>query len=391
MASRGSGTVLDRMTLNRALLARQHLLDRRRASASDEIEHLVAMQAQVPAAPYIGLWTRLESFQPDDLADLILKRRAVRMGILRNTLHLMTARDSLALRPLFTPLLTRTLQSSPFRRGVAGVDVAQLTDEATRWLKEKPRTLSQLGSLLQQRWPDRDAMSLAYGIRHLVPIVQVPPRGIWGESGAATWTTAEHWLGRPLTRNRSLDALVIRYLRAFGPASVADMSAWSGLTGLRTTFEKLRPELRTFKDERGRELFDVLDGPLPDPATPAPPRFLPEYDNLVLAHEDRTRVIAFAHRYMVGDGMFLLDGFVAGTWMVRRSPQGAQLKISSFKPLRKSDRDELSDEGMELLGVVAPDVSRHEITFVVAPARTAAAPPSVALPAIRQSNRARAG
>lgn len=368
--------VLSRRALNRALLERQHLLDRRRASAFDEIEHLVAMQAQVPTAPYIGLWSRLQGFQPNELAELITKRRAVRIGILRNTLHLLTARDALRLRPLLSAVLGRTLTSSPFGRHLVGMDVPALIDEATRLMQEKPRTLAQLGGLLHQRWPDRDATSLAYAIRHLVPLVQVPPRGIWGKSATPTWTTLELWTGRRVHYQPSVEPLVIRYLTAFGPASVADMSVWSGLTGLRPIFEKLRPELRTYEDERGHELFDVPDGPLPNPRTPAPPKFLPEFDNLVLGHEDRTRVIAIEHRYMIGNGMFLLDGFMAGTWKMARNRDHARLTISAFAELKKSDRIALGEEGERLVSPVAPETSKRVIDFVVAPPRSAWSSPS---------------
>src|SRR6266702_4217265 len=239
--SRRSATVLTQRALNRALLERQHLLRRRNASAAEEIEHLVGMQAQVPNSPYVGLWTRLEGFRPSELADLIGKRRAVRLGLLRNTIHLVTARDCLALYPLFPTTLERTLKTSPFGRNLVGMDMSSVVAAARVLLQDKPRTFSELGKLLQQRWPDRDPTSLAYVIRHLVPIVQVPPRGIWGKSGQPTWTSAEHWLGRPPAAKPSLEKLVRRYLGAFGPASIADVSAWSGLTGLRDIVERLRP------------------------------------------------------------------------------------------------------------------------------------------------------
>ena len=319
------------------------------------------MQAQVPNSPYVGLWTRLEGFQPSELADLISKRRAVRLGLLRNTIHLVTARDCLALYPLFPTTLERTLKTSPFGRNLVGVDMSSVVAEARVLLQDKPRTFSELGKLLQQRWPDRDPTSLAYVIRHLVPIVQVPPRGIWGKSGQPTWTSAEHWLGRPPAAKPSFEKLVRRYLGAFGPASTADVSAWSGLTGLRAIVERLRPGLRTFQDERGRELFDVPDGPLPDPDTPAPPRFLPEYDNLLIGHDDRTRVIDHAYRYVIFTGTLLVDGFVQATWTIKRGRDAATLTIEPLRRLSKTDRLAVAEEGERLLAFAASEASQRDV------------------------------
>jgi hypothetical protein len=353
--------ILSQRVLNRALLARQHLLRRRKASAADEIEHLVGMQAQVPNSPYLGLWSRVDGFTPNQLADLITQRRAVRLGIMRNTLHLVTARDCIALRPLFSPVLGRGLQASPFGRNLVGMKTQPLIRQATRLMKEKPRTLAELGALLHERWPDRDASSLAYAIRHLVPLVQVPPRGVWGKSAQATWTSAELWLGKPLTRKPSVESLVMRYLAAFGPATVADISAWSGLTALRSVVERLRPDLRTFHDERGRELFDVPDGPLPDPKTPAPPRFLPEYDNLLIGHHDRTRVIDHAYRYVIFIGTLLVDGFVQGTWTIKQQRDMTTLTIEPLRRLTATDRKAVAEEGERLLGFAASEATKRDL------------------------------
>jgi hypothetical protein len=369
--------VLSQRALNRALLERQHLLRRRNASAADEIEHLVAMQAQVPNSPYVGLWTRLEGFQPDELADLISKRRAVRLGLMRNTIHLVTARDCLALYPLFHAVLERTLKTSHFGRNLVGVDMSAVVAQAGALLEEKPRTFSQLGTLMQRTWPDRDPTSLAYAIRHLVPIVQVPPRGIWGKSGQATWTTAELWLGRPLRLEPSIEKLIRRYLAAFGPASVADISTWSGLTALRPVVERLRPRLRTYRDERGRELFDLPDGPLPDPDTPAPPRFLPEFDNLLIGHHDRTRVIDHAYRYVIVTGTLLVDGFVHGTWAIKRAGETATLTIEPLRRLSKTDQAAVAAEGDRLLNFAAGEASRRDVRITavaISPPRPAQLP-----------------
>jgi len=319
------------------------------------------MQAQVPNSPYVGLWTRLDGFKPDQLADLITQRRAVRLGIMRNTIHLVTAGDCIALRPLFSPVLGRGLRASPFGRNLEGMEMQPLVRYATKLMKEKPRTLAELGTLLQERWPDRDATSLAYAIRHLVPLVQVPPRGVWGKSAQATWTTAELWLGQPLARKPSMDALILRYLAAFGPAAVADISSWSGLTALRTAVERLRPQLRTFRDERGRELFDVPDGPLPDPRTPSPPRFLPEFDNLLIGHHDRTRVIDHAYRYVIFIGTLLVDGFVQGTWVIKRQGDAATLTVEPLRPLTSADRRAVIEEGERLLDFATAEAAKRDV------------------------------
>lgn len=356
-----SAPVLTRRALNRALLERQHLLRRRKGSAAEEIEHLVGMQAQVPNSPYVGLWTRLEGFQPNDLADLINGRRAVRLGLMRNTIHLVSARDALAQRSLYQPLFDRGWQTSHFARNLAGIDISTVIAEATVLMKERPRTFAELGKLLQRRWPDRDATSLAYAIRYLVPTVQVPPRGIWGKSAQPSWTSTDLWLGRPLASKPSIDKLVVRYLAAFGPATVADIAAWSGLSGLRDPVERLRPKLRTFQDERGRELFDLPDGPLPHPDTPAPPRFLPEFDNLLIGHDDRTRVIDYAYRHVIFTGTLLVDGFVQATWTIKRGRDGATLTIEPLKRLMKADRLAVSEEGERLLEFVARETAKREV------------------------------
>jgi Winged helix DNA-binding domain len=356
----GSGGVLGMRALNRATLERQMLLRRRKLSAEEAIEHLVGMQAQAPNPPYVGLWTRLEGFYPDQLARLILERRAVRVALMRNTVHLVSARDCLKLRPLVQPVIDRGLYANRANReGLEGVDVGALSAAGRALLEERPRTAKELGVLLRERWPDRDPASLARAVRHLLPLVQVPPRGVWGMSGQTTHTTAEAWLGRPLDTDPSPEEMAVRYLGAFGPAGVKDAQTWSGLTRLGEVFERLRPRLSTFRDERGRELFDLPDAPRPDPDTPAPPRFLPEFDNLILSHADRTRVIADDYRRVIAskNGMvpatFLVDGFVRGTWKTQRTRGKATLVIEPFEALSGNDRDALAEEGERLLRFMA--------------------------------------
>ncbi len=358
------GIVKDRVLtlreLNRATLERQMLLRRRKLPAAEAIEHLVGLQAQAPNPPYVGLWTRLEGFHPDELARLITERRAVRIALMRNTIHLVTARDCLRLRPLVQPIFDRYLYANhAHRAGIEGVDIEALVTAGRALLEERPRTAKELGELLRERWPDRDPASLARAIRHLVPLVQVPPRGIWGKSGPAAHTTAETWLGHPLDPDPSLDEMVVRYLGAFGPATVKDVQTWSGLTRLGEVVERLRPRLRTFRDEHGKELFDLPDAPRPDPDTPSPARFLPEFDNLILSHADRTRVIADEHRKVIAskNGMVpatvLVDGFVRGTWKTERTRGKATLVIEPFEPLSRENCNALAEEGERLVRFMA--------------------------------------
>jgi hypothetical protein len=358
--------VLSCRALNRALLARQLLLERTTLPAARAIEHLVGMQAQAPVAPYVGLWSRLDGFQPDDLSRLIADRSAVRLSLMRTTLHLVTAHDALTLRPLLQAVLERGLRTgSPFGRRVAGVDMEALLAAGRALLEERPRTTAALGKLLGERWPEYDPTSLAHAVRYMVPLVQVPPRGLWSAGGQATWTTAEAWLGRPFASDPSPEDMVLRYLAAFGPASVKDVQAWCWLTRLREVVERLRPQLRTFRDEHGNELFDLPDAPRPDPETPAPPRFLPEYDNALLSHADRTRIIVDDHRELVFTrGAVLLNGFVCGSWTIRRQRASVTLLITPFAALSAHDRDALSEEGARLLTFAAGDVAARDIQFV---------------------------
>jgi hypothetical protein len=351
---------LSRRALNRATLERQMLLRRQKLPATEAIEHLVGMQAQAPNPPYVGLWTRLEGFRPGELPRLITDRRAVRIALMRNTVHLVTARDCLRLRPLMQPVFDRALYANrAHRAGVEGMDIEALVAAGRALLEERPRTAKELGVLLEERWPDRDPASLARAIRHLVPLVQVPPRGIWGKSGQAAHTTAEAWLGRPLDPDSSLDEMVMRYLAAFGPATVKDVQTWSGLTRLHEVIERLRPRLVTFRDEHGKELLDLPDAPRPDPDTPSPPRFLPQFDNLILSHADRTRIIANAYRKVIAskNGMVpatvLVGGFVRGTWKTERNRQKVTLVIEEFELLQQKDRDALAAEGERHIRFVA--------------------------------------
>jgi hypothetical protein len=302
---------------------------------------------------------RLAGFRPEDLSKAIENRRAVRIALMRSTIHLVSARDCLALRPAIQPALDRSLYSgSPWGRGIVGMDIPAFVEAARALLEEKPRSLAELGPLLRERWPDRDANSMAYSIRNLVPLVQVPPRGLWGASGQAICTTAESWLGRSLAARPSPGKIVLRYLAAFGPATVRDIQSWSGLTGIQKIVDPLRPRLCTFQDESGRELVDLPGAPLPDPATPASPRFLPDFDNVLLAHADRSRIVGGA-RLNIGQATVLVDGFVRGTWKIARHSAAVTLRVTLFEQFSKKDAVALEREGKQLLAFVAPNAKTH--------------------------------
>ena len=364
----GSSDTLSLRALNRATLERQMLLRRWQMPIPNAIERLVGLQAQTNHSWYHGLWTRLEGFQPERLAELLIERQVVRIALMRSTIHLVTARDCLALRPLMQPVIERSTKGN-FGRHWVGLDAEALVAAGRALVEQQPRTFSELGKLLAEHWPDRDPAALAQAIRAWVPLVQVPPRGVWAMSGPAAHTTVEAWLGRPLATDPSLEEMILRYLAAFGPATVKDMQTWSGLTRLNEVIERLRPRLVTFRDEHGRELFDLPDAPRPDPDIPAPPRFLYDYDNLLLSHNDRTRFITseYHKQGFTMDGpmpcIVLINGFTNGTWKITQSRKAATLTIKPFTRLSKKDTAALTEEGTRLLAFAAADTDTHDIQF----------------------------
>jgi hypothetical protein len=373
-----SAEVLSLRALNRALLSRQLLLERpalppddagaRRASVIQTIEHLVGLQAQAPFPPYYGLWSRLGGFRPDDLAPLITDRSVVRIALMRGTIHLVSARDCLPLRRMLQPVIERGMRNAHGRQ-LAGVDAEELAAAGRILVDSEPLTFSQLGQALAKRWPDHPPAALAQGVRAFVPLVQVPPRAVWGRAGQSRHTSAERWLGRPappVEASADLARLVTRYLRAFGPATVRDVQAWSGLTGLKAVMERLRPSLVAFTDEQGAQLFDLPSAPRPGGDVPAPVRLVAEFDNLLLSHADRSRVVSGGDltRFYAINGIFpgsvLIDGFVAGIWRLARNKNAATLTIELFRPI--GDRDSLLDEAGRMLAFCAPGAS-HDVRF----------------------------
>jgi hypothetical protein len=360
--------VLTRRALNRATLERQLLLRRSTLSARDAVEHLVGLQAQVPHDPYVALWSRLDAFRPEELSDLLLERKVVRVAVMRATIHLVSADDCLLLRSLMQPVLDAELgRHREFAPLLAEVDLDLVLGVARLLFAERPRTGLELRAALAGRFPGHDAAALAYACRCKLALVQVPPRGLWGRTSQVTTTTAEAWLGREPAERPSLDNVVLRYLAAFGPATTADVTTWCRLTGLREVVERLRPRLRMFRDEAGRELFDLPDAPRPDPDTPAPTRFLPEYDNVLLSHADRSRFVPDIARERAGrqpgrvQGSVLHDGTLAAVWRIDRHGDRATLVVSPVERLTKRATASIEAEGRRLLRLVAKDADRRDV------------------------------
>ena len=358
--------VLTTRALGRATLARQMLLAREKGTALNAVERLAGLQAQLPRPPFIALWSRLQRFRPEDLVRLARGRKVVRATMMRGTLHLVTTKDYVAWRPALQPMLSAGMEAV-LKGRASGLDIDKLTAATRACLDERPKTFEDIRAALRTAWPKLDERAMGYAVRMRMALVQVPADTRWGWPGAACFAAAESWIGKPMEATGDLGALVLRYLAAFGPAAVADAQAWSGLRGLKGTFDELRPSLRTFRDERGRELFDLPRAPRPSADTPAPVRFLPDYDSLLLAHDDRTRVIPREHGSRITTAnlrvqpTFLVDGVVAGTWRIERAKASAVLLLDPFRPLSKPARAALVEEGTALVRFVESDA----VTFAV--------------------------
>lgn len=360
--------VLSPRALNRALLARQMLLTRVNLPVTNVIEHLVGIQAQDPIAPYYGLLTRIEGFRPENLSKLIQDKKVVRLSLMRSTIHLVTSQDSMSLRPLVQPVQESVLRNS-FGKGLYGLDVQAVVDAGRSLIETSPLTFSELGKQLNKQWPATDAATLAAIIRTFIPLIQLPPRGLWGNNGQAVHTSAEAWLGNLPFPNLTTNDLILRYLEAFGPASIRDIQVWSGLTKLKEMIEQLRPQLIFFRDEQGNELLDIPNAPRPDANIPSPPRFLGGFDNILLSYSDRSRIIKDEYRNKVftKNGIIkstlLIDGFVSGIWKVQRGKGSVQLIVEPFKKIPSIELNALKEEGNRLLDFIAGNGTTREILF----------------------------
>lgn len=372
-------TVLSQAALGRATLARQMLLAPAEREPIEAITHLIGMQAQAQLPPYYGLWCRLREFAPERLADLLVDRSVVRVALMRSTVHLATATDARILRPVLQPALARMFNATVSGRvlSAAGIDLADLARAGREVLSGEPLTFKQLGERLHKRWPETAGSVLADGVRTAIPLVQVPPRGVWGAGGALRLATLDDWAPGPdgphdnHLASRAVETMIVRYLNAYGPASVADIQAWCGLTRLSEIINRLRGQLVAFRCESGVEVVDLPDAPRPDPATPAPVRLIAEFDNLTLSHADRSRVIsdvdrrrAFSRNGIV-PGFVLVDGVVRAIWRLMPARAGTTLRIEEFRPLARGQRAEVEAEGRRMLAFAVPDAV-HDVEFAPA-------------------------
>lgn len=362
----GDGGSLNMRELNRALLARQLLLERRKLRLTNALEHLVGVNAENIDSPYIGLWSRLEDFHFSGLSDLIEQREAGSSRQMRGAMHLTSAADVMVLRPWIQPLLEEQLQDQ-HGETLEGLDLAEVVAVAESALAESPLTVEQLGSALTERWPHHDAEALIQAAEHLLPLIQVSAANTWSSDEEVTSSTVKAWFGRSVDDYAEPDKIVLRYLSVFGPAAIRDAEYWSGLKGLKEVFERLRPQLKTFRDERGKELFDLPNAPRPEADVTAPVRFLPECDNLLLSHADRQRIITdddAGKVFTTKDSCratVLIDGYVSGTWSVENKPDAAVLTIQLFRATSGEDDAGLHAEGARLLHAVAPEAAAHKV------------------------------
>jgi winged helix DNA-binding protein len=346
--------MLTNRALSRATLARQMLLERSGKSIVEAVDWLIGLQGQVSEGPYQGLWSRLDGFRHEDLTTLIVTRTLVRATSFRATLHLHTVDDLLGARPLVQPTLDRMWKSAFGNRRFGNNDVKAVHRAGVKLLDKQPMTGGQLGKALQAKFPEGEALAKSVLLQTKEILIQIPPTRIWGSGHAPIQTRAANWVSPPFKRTLQPDDLVRRYLRAYGPASIADMQSWSGISRLGEIFAALGDELVTFEGEDGRVLYDLPDAPRPDADTPAPPRFLPDFDNLLLGFADRSRVMSAedSRRLAASTRSFravLVDGTVAASWAIEVKKGAARLVVEPYRKLRKVEVGAVEKEGLAFL------------------------------------------
>jgi hypothetical protein len=346
--------------LNRTTLARQLLLERATLPAKQGVERLVGLQAQVARPPFVGLWTRLIGFTQKELAHAIEQKRIVKATFIRGTLHILTSEDYLTFRATLQPVLTNALEEVLKGRG-ATVDVQKMVDAARAFMHAEPRSFAEITALLTGLVPDGDPGGMRYAVRTHLPLIQVPIQKAWSYPGNPRFALAEDWLGQPIPTQEHLPDLVKRYLAAFGPATVNDMQTWSYLPNLQPVFDQLKPDLVQHTDNRGRTLFDLPNLSITTEDATTSVRFLPEFDNILMAHQDRSRIVPNAYRpkvYLPGlrvAATVLIDRFVAGVWTTERVKREATLRIEAFETLSPRLREQVTEEGERLLRFVEPE------------------------------------
>ena len=368
MAKAKAEASISQRELNRATLARQLLLERAPLSPTQAVEQLIGMQAQEARPPFIGLWSRLQDGRREEMIRAIHDRSLIRATLMRGTIHLFSAADYRAFRPAIQPVLDKGMSVLGAR--AEGLDVETVVPAAYKLLSEGPLPFNDIRDRLQAQFPEMNDRALGFAVRMLIPLVVMPAEHRWGYLANSPFGLAEEWIGPCESPDQALQELMRRYLAAFGPATVSDAQTWLGITGLKPTFEALRPDLVVIAGERGKEYFDLPDAPRPPGDVPAPVRFLPDFDNLLLSHADRTRVIADDHRgivYQKGNlrllPSFMVDGVVAGMWRSERKRKDATLTITPFAPLIPDTKRELAAEGEPLIRFIEEDATTYSVVF----------------------------
>ena len=350
--------VLSARALGRATLARQGLLERTEVSVTQACERFGGFQAQEARPPALGLWNRVAGFEVEQLRRAAKRGTVVRAVLMRGTIHLVSAKDFAWMRPTVQPVLSGGMRYP----GIEDLDLPKVLQAARALLADEPRTFGALRDALSERFPGEEPRALGSAVRLSLPLTMVPTGDPWGWPPDSRFALAE-------TGGEDPAALLRRHLAAFGPATAADVQAWSGLKGMKDVIAGMADELVEVRDERKRTLWDLPSAPRPGEDAAAPARFLPSWDSVVMAHKDRTRVVPEEHRAKLTSKnlrvlpAFLWDGIVAGLWGLETKKGTATLEVRPFARLPRGARGALEAEAEAALAFAAPDAKRRAVTF----------------------------